>query len=82
MGACKWSPRYAAAHLKYKYLRLSMSRRKGKKISAKFLWKVSKQIGMTTETLSDEELTRSIVQAHKAYQEVKNMHKTTRQTFI
>ena len=54
MGACKWSPKYAEAHLKYKYLRLSMSRLKGKKISTKFLWRLSKNTAINAVPLSQK----------------------------
>ena len=82
MGNCKWSPQYAMARKKVKYIKASISKLKGRKVTTKYLYRLSKQLNMSTEDKSIEQLNQMMVEAKQAYNKVKENHDKHRETFL
>ena len=82
MGQRKWSPLFAEARKKINYIKASISKVNGKKVNTKYLYRLSKQLGFSTEGISLEQLTQYIYLAKKEYESIKENHEEHRRTFF
>ena len=82
MGSKKWSPTLQRAIDRYRYMKLSISRIKGRKIGARTLIRLSKKCGFNSEGMSVEELIIERDGAFKEYKSIKKKHIELRETFL
>ena len=82
MGAVSWSPKFNEIRDRVLYIKLSMSRKLGRKVGARLLTKLSKQTGINTENLTVKDTENMLKEAYKEYKEVKENHKKLEATIL
>ena len=78
MEVVSWSPKFNEIRDRVLYIKLSMSRKLGRKVGARLLTKLSKQTGINTENLTVKDTENMLKEAYKEYKEVKENHKKIR----
>ena len=81
-GALHWSPKLQRAMDKIRYIKLTIPRKKGCKVGATVLIRLSKQLGMKTEYKSIAQLEKELVSAYKEFKVFKRTHHKERLTFL
>ena len=82
MGQNKWSPKYALARKKIKYIKASLSKLRGRAVNTQHLFRLGKQLRFSTAGKSEEELIKMIVTAKAEYEDIKVNHDDHRKTFL
>ena len=82
MGAIPWSPVIQHIRTIILYVKLTIRKKKRRKVSSKYLTRLSKKIGFTFENFSMEELEFELDQANKLYKKEKKNAKKYRQDFL
>ena len=82
MGQNRWSPQYALARKKIKYIKALLSKLRGRNVNTQHLYRLGKQLKFSTKDKSEDELKQLIVQAKREYQDIKANHEENRKTFI
>ena len=82
MGAIPWSPLIQRIRTIILYIRLTIRRKKGRKVSAKYLKRLSTQSGLYLESSNIPELDFELDQAFKLYKEERKKAKKHRQDFL
>ena len=82
MGHRKWSPQFTQTRKVVKYIKTMISRLRGKHVNTKYLYRLSKQLGFSTEGVSEDDLIVQLIKAKKQYNKLKDNHNTNRLTFL
>ena len=82
MGAIPWSPELQQARNMVQYTKLTLRRKRGRKISARYLMRLSKKVGVNYETVSNRKLEKLLYEALQTYKAMKKEAKQIRESFL
>ena len=82
MGSIRWSPQIQESMDMIKYLKLTISRKMGRKVTARLLIQLSKKLKVNRERKSIEELKVLLGEAYETFKRLKKEHKKLRYTFL
>ncbi len=82
MGHVGWFPALKRIRRMIRYIKASLSRLAGCKVSARFLIRLSKSLKFSTEGMTEVELCSKLNSAFKTYKHLKSRHKQLRKTFL
>lgn len=82
MGGVHWSPILQQARNLIEYYTLSLSRKRGAKVGARYLCRLSKKVDVDASNFSITKLEEKVNEAHSQYKAVKKKHVELRQTFL
>ena len=81
-GAVGWCPKFKQARDKVQYIKLSLSKKKGRKVGARVLMKLAKKTNLNTETMTMKSLEDYLQKAYKEYKALKKNHEQNRKDYI
>ena len=81
MGAIPWSPTLQLARVKVQYIKLTLCRKQGRKVSARYLMCLSKKAGINYENISNRKLEKLLYKALQEYKAIKKEYKQLRKSF-
>ena len=82
LGAVEWSPILQLARDRIKYFKLSLGRRKGRKINATTLQRLSKKIGINASQMEEQVLIENLDMSFLIYKKIKGKHSEYRKSHI
>ena len=82
MGAIPWSPTLQLARVKVQYIKLTLCRKQGRKVSARYLMCLSKKAGINYENISNRKLEKLLYKALQEYKAIKKEYKQLRKSFL
>ena len=82
MGKYDWSPRLQHLIETTRYLKLTLSRRKGVNISARLLIRLSRRLNLNCETWNNKDTTKLLLDPKKEFKQAKKDHSKLRQTYL
>ncbi len=81
-GNVQWSPTIQLLRDKILYLNLSIRRKKGRKVGARYLLRLSKKVGYSCEYQKIHEIEKKLTETYKVYTKQKKIDKTLRLTYL
>ena len=82
MGGIRWSQVLQQAMDTIEYLKLSRSRRLGKKVSARILIRLAKKCTIDAQRMDNDTLETEINKAYKVYKGIKKNHQELRKSYL
>ena len=82
MGAVPWSPTIQAARDKVQYIKLTLRRKKGRNVGARFLMRLSKKVGLNYCHTSITKLAKKLYEALQDYKRKKKEAHNLRESFL
>ena len=82
MGALPWSPTLQHARDMVQYVKLTLRRKRGRNVSARFLMRLSKKVGVNYVDISNRKLEKLLYEALQTYKQLKKEAKTMRESFL
>ena len=82
MGALPWSPALQHARNMIQYLKLTLRRKKGRRVSAWYLMRLSRKVGVNCENVSKTKLAKLLYEAIQVYKATKKDASKHREKFL
>ena len=82
MGEIQWFPKFTRLRKLIRYLKISLGRSRGRKVSARTLVRLSKSVEFSIEDMTEDQIEETINKTFQTYKKLKERHIELRKSFL